>query len=238
MANTSAAGEAVATAYDGIVGVGADKEARKQSQIYHFRNLQNWIKSSLIQEYARAPCTHVMEIACGKFGDLYKWQRVGVTHIAAIDISRGQLLEAMSRLGQCNARDGRQIAAKFVWADVGHVNLYDFPVLSPSETFTAVSCQFALHYMFETEATALTLFRNIAGRLRPGGVFLATVPDAHALIRRLRDLPEEGLEFGNSLFTVKFAAEAKRRQWCMGDNPFGIRYSFFLKVTGGHAHMY
>ena len=82
----------------------------------------------------------------------------------------------------------------------------------------------------DSEDSALTFFRNIADRLLPGGVLLITVPDANVLIRRLRDLPEGQLEFGNSLYTVQFYEESKAAQWCLGSQPFGCRYKFTLKV--------
>lgn len=77
--------------------------------------------------------------------------------------------------------------------------LWETAALGPSERFQAISIQFALHYMFKTEETALNFFRSISDRLVAGGVLLITVPDANVLIRRIRNLPEGELEFGNDL---------------------------------------
>ena len=239
MKATTEAGKAVADAYT-LQQLGSDKNARKQSRIYHLRNLQNWVKSTLISEYTGKGTQRVLDVACGKFGDLFKWSRLGVTHIVGVDISRKQVEDAIGRLNEYNASviaEGRPgaapINAKFVWADVGHVDLWRHAVLARDERFHAVSIQFALHYLFASEATAMTFFRNIADRLLPGGVFIATIPDANMLVRRLRDLPGEGdLEFGNSLFRIKFYPESKAKQWALGADPFGCKYNFFLKVMG------
>ena len=66
--------------------------------------------------------------------------------------------------------------------------------LPPEVCFNLVSCQFALHYSFGTEQRATQMLKNVASRLLPGGVFVATIPDANVLVRRLRSA--EGLGFG------------------------------------------
>jgi mRNA (guanine-N7-)-methyltransferase len=58
------------------------QEDRHNSQIFHLRNLNNWIKSAVI-EYA---CRHlsmlvngvnVLDLGCGKGGDIGKWLKCG-----------------------------------------------------------------------------------------------------------------------------------------------------------------
>ena len=48
--------------------------------------------------------------------------------------------------------------------------------------FDVVSCQFAMHYAFDSEQRARTFLRNVATRLRPGGVFIGTIPSAGWLV--------------------------------------------------------
>lgn len=63
-------------------------------------------------------------------------------------------------------------------------------------------------------------------RLHPGGIFVATVPDAAVLVARLR--AASGTEFGNSLYRVVFAA-AHANKVFPSSRPFGIAYTFELK---------
>ena len=63
--------------------------------------------------------------------------------------------------------------------------------------FDFVSCQFALHYSFESEQRARGLLSNVATRLKQHGYFVCTVPNAHWIVKRLRTTP--GLSFGNAV---------------------------------------
>ena len=48
-----------------------------------------------------------------------------------------------------------------------------------------MSCQFALHYAWGTEASALQALRNAADVLRPGGAIVLTFPDAERIVELL-----------------------------------------------------
>lgn len=44
------------------------------------------------------------------------------------------------------------------------------------------SCQFAFHYAFESYKQAETMIKNACEKLRPGGYFIGTTPDANELV--------------------------------------------------------
>jgi len=223
----------VGTAYNAIVE--QDRSARDSSPILHFRAFQNFIKASLIRTYAPQPARRVLDLCCGQLGDMPKWRAAGVAFYCGVDIAKVRLETAVRRFQGSSAP-----ALKLVCADVGALDLGAAGVLAPGEVFECISCQFALHYMFETESRALALFSNISGRLAPGGVFLGTIPDAGVLIRRLRDKlggerqkPEihhdnSSVSFGNSIFKVVFPRKSADAQWSLGNNPYGVRYDFWL----------
>jgi len=47
------------------------------------------------------------------------------------------------------------------------------------DQFDLVNSQFCFHYFFESEARVRGVFRNVSERLKPGGYFLGTIPDAN-----------------------------------------------------------
>jgi hypothetical protein len=59
----------------------------------------------------------------------------------------------------------------------------EIPLISPDtdNTFTIASCQFALHYMFQTRHRAQHFFSEISRLLAPGGVFIATTMDSRVV---------------------------------------------------------
>lgn len=48
--------------------------------------------------------------------------------------------------------------------------------------FDICSCQFVFHYSFESEQKADMMLRNACERLKPGGYFIGTTPDAFELV--------------------------------------------------------
>ena len=73
----------MATHYNEIKEVGLQE--RDRSRIVHMRNFNNWVKSFLISTYVRQtrkkrdnPRISVLDIGCGKGGDLLKWQKVHI----------------------------------------------------------------------------------------------------------------------------------------------------------------
>jgi len=57
-------------------------EERVKSPIYHLRNFNNWIKSCLIAEFT-PPRAVVLDLCCGKGGDLPKWCSAAIRHWVA-----------------------------------------------------------------------------------------------------------------------------------------------------------
>lgn len=52
--------------------------------------------------------------------------------------------------------------------------------------FDLCSCQFSLHYSFESYDQAHMMMRNACERLRPNGYFIGTTTNSHEIMKRLR----------------------------------------------------
>ncbi|GJX32623.1 mRNA cap guanine-N7 methyltransferase 1 [Tanacetum coccineum] len=65
-------------------------EEREASPIIHLKKLNNWIKSVLIQLYAKRGDA-VLDLACGKGGDLIKWDKANIGYYVGIDEAEGSI---------------------------------------------------------------------------------------------------------------------------------------------------
>lgn len=71
-------------------------EEREASPIIHLKKLNNWIKSVLVQLYARRGDV-VLDLACGKGGDLIKWDKAKIGYYVGIDIAEGSIEDCRTR---------------------------------------------------------------------------------------------------------------------------------------------
>ncbi|GAA5991141.1 hypothetical protein JCM11641_004044 [Rhodosporidiobolus odoratus] len=237
-----------------------NRVARNDSPIIGLKNFNNWIKSVLIAKYGglgapwddgtdgsamseedkkRTPKVRVLDLGCGKGGDLHKWVRAGTDEYVGIDIANVSVNQARDRYEQLR---GKKFPAAFFALDCFESPLEE--VLDPTyfdpQPFTTISMQFCMHYALESESKARTMLKNVTRYLKPGGVFLGTIPDAGNLFNHLNDSiadQEEqnpdtppNLEFGNSVYRVKFDSRDPLVDETTGEvSVFGHRYTFFLQ---------
>lgn len=83
--------ETVASHYNAIENSGL--EARTKTRIFYMRNFNNWVKSMQIGEYLKrirskgVTTVKVLDLGCGKGGDLLKWMRGNVSHVTCADVA-------------------------------------------------------------------------------------------------------------------------------------------------------
>ncbi|KAG9454317.1 hypothetical protein H6P81_007221 [Aristolochia fimbriata] len=202
-------------------------EEREASPIIHLKKLNNWIKSVLIQLYTRRGDS-VLDLACGKGGDLIKWDKAKVGYYVGIDIAEGSIEDCRTRYnGDADQNLRRRkftFPARLICGDCFEVRLDK--VLEDDAPFDICSCQFALHYSWSTPARARRALANVSALLRPGGTFIGTMPDANVIIKKLREA--EGLTFGNSVYWISFDEEYSEKKF-KSSSPYGIKYKFHLE---------
>ncbi|GJD08715.1 mRNA cap guanine-N7 methyltransferase 1 [Galdieria sulphuraria] len=209
--------DVVAKHYDELAS--EDRATRKSSKILSLRNLNNWVKSVLIALHTR-PGYSVLDLACGKGGDLQKWQSQQITQYVGCDISKESLKTAQQRYQQLKKCT---FTAQFLCGDCFSCRLSRY--LEPDRNFHIVSCQFSMHYAFSCEEKVRRLLENVTERLVAGGFFIGTIPDSNVLVRKLR--ASSGLEFGNEFYRVVFDDSSSKTF----TKPFGIRYHFYLESS-------
>ncbi|KAL4399806.1 mRNA cap guanine-N7 methyltransferase [Malassezia pachydermatis] len=190
------------------------RDAREYSPIIPLKRFNNWIKSALIAMYAHSSGTRgkggrVLDLGCGKGGDLRKWDRQRPAHMVMIDLATISVEQAQDRYKEGNYR----------WP----ADFFTFDCFRPK--FDTVTMQFCLHYGWDTEESARTMLSNVSKWLRPGGTFIGTIPDEETLFARLDAQPEvTDLSFGNENYRIEFEERHES-----GEKPFGNKYRFWLE---------
>ena len=182
---------------------------RASGQTYHLKKLHNEFKRKVIEEHARS-ANMLIDIACGRGGDLNKWQAAGVKAVFGVDVSGTQIAEARRRAERCQG-----LHAQF------SVTPPDLTVLRelPSRCADAVQCMFALNYFWGSLEDAAGLLSTASRLLVPGGVFFGVCASGEAVAN-----------FQAPLNTNTYSLE---RHWTSGPpaRDFGAAYTLTIKDT-------
>lgn len=206
------------------------------SKIKGLRVFNNWIKSCLIQRYSpdedHAPGSRelgrtsgkellILDIGCGKGGDLNKWQQApqSVQLYVGLDPADISIEQARGRYrsmgnprggGRGGGRGGhhrgppaRMFDARFHVKDCYGESIEDLEIIqqvgfdpSPMNRrgFDVVSMMFSMHYAFESEKNARNMLRNVAGALKKGGRFIGCIPNSDVLGEHVRKFNAKAAE--------------------------------------------
>lgn len=158
-------------------------------------------------------------MACGKGGDLEKWRRAGVDGMIGIDIAEMSIEDAKSRYASINH--------KTLWVDLLTGNCFGEDIkniLHPDTPLVdSVSCQFALHYAFDTEERVRQTLSNVKSVLKPKGYFFGTILNSDYLSEKLRT---GSTDWGNSIFHITFRSNHNDGNF---EKLTNNRYEFFLR---------
>jgi len=94
-----------------------DRNSRNNSPIKPLRDFNNWIKKVLIHKYVPTKSV-VLDLCCGKGGDLFKYHFRNVKSVVGVDIARSSLLDCIERY---NGKDDMSFSLMLIHADVGKV---------------------------------------------------------------------------------------------------------------------
>ncbi|WFD05384.1 mRNA (guanine-N(7))-methyltransferase [Malassezia vespertilionis] len=205
------------------------REQREFSPILPLKRFNNWIKSALIHRFSTGASGEsnkqngrILDLGCGKGGDLNKWEHQHPSLLVMVDIAEVSVAQAQERY-----KNGKfSFQAMFFDFDCFRVPLESQLPSSILETlFDTVSLQFCLHYGWDTEKSVDTMLSNVAKALRVGGTFIGTTVDDEMLYSRLETSPmRQDSQFGNESYGVRFTSLKSRPE-----QPFGNQYYFWLE---------
>ncbi|CAK5279575.1 unnamed protein product [Mycena citricolor] len=211
---------------------------REKSPIIGLKSFNNWVKSVLISLFAHPALLaskvtsgrgsrgsgrgKVLDMGCGKGGDLTKWAKSRAAEVLCVDIASVSVDQARARW---QGMRGYIPEASFASLDCYSESLAR--AFSPAKLagpLDAVSMQFCMHYAFESVQKARCMLDNVSRWLRTGGVFIGTIPNAEQLLQNLAAIPPDApeLTFGNGVYKIRFAERNHK-------GYFGHKYWFYLQ---------
>lgn len=205
---------------------------KTDSRIKGLRSFNNWVKSCIIQKFSpdedHSPGAReqgistgnrllVLDIGCGKGGDLGKWQQApqAIDLYVGLDPAEVSIDQARERYRSMGNRGGpggrggrggyrrpppRLFDARFHVKDcyaesIGEIDIvrqvgFSASNVSSSRGFDVVSMMFCMHYAFETEAKARQMLKNVSGALKKGGRFIGCIPNSDVISSRVTTFNE------------------------------------------------
>lgn len=163
----------------------------------------------------------LLDLACGKGGDLPKWRDNNVTTCVGIDYIQNNIDDekdgACARYKFYKSQSQKQGTSfpksYFIVGDVGksmNANNYiqnrDYKELHnllwksneqistnfEKNKFDVVSVMFALHYFFSRKHVLDTFIDNVTNNLKPGGYFIGCCFDGTSIFNKLKKIPKGG----------------------------------------------
>lgn len=196
--------------YDGL-GVPTRYE-RAKGPAAGLKKAHNSFKEELIRDYVSGAC-FVVDVGCGRGGDIGKWQRAGVRNVLGFDISEAQIREAERRASESGA-----YSYSFETCSASMSELDDVP----DNCADAVTAMFSLNYFFDSEERAIGLFETVSRMLKPGGRFVGVYADGD----RVAELVKKG-----PLICSAYSLEIGMERDEFFQTSIGAPYSLALKDT-------
>jgi len=201
--------------------------ARELGASAPLKKYHNDIKRRLITRFAK-PGGRLLDLACGRGGDIRKWFDANIAFVKGIDLSPGEIQEAESRYaGTRKDWRYRMSRTQCVFVATDKVGKEDLG-LGNEEPYDAVTCMFAIHYFFATEQTLHCFLRNASAALADRGFFFGTCPDGKAVMAGVQKGGGQSLHLPMLRLTRMW--EGKEPQ------PFGSKYTCHIADTVVEGH--
>lgn len=219
------------------------------------RQYHNFIKSNLIYTYCNKMYQSnsqqsVLDIGCGRGGDIGKFYYTEVAYLVGVDIDaegfKSPVDGAISRYNAFRKKKPNFPKMYFIQADARALFDYEsqikclsgmddankkllqkfFPSIDDEShhksLFDRIDCQFAMHYFLKDSLSWSNFKQNLKNHLRGGGYFIATTFDAREVIKTIGDKDAHIVYYDDSDGNKKkFFEIVKRYDAGTGDKHIG-----------------
>jgi 2-polyprenyl-3-methyl-5-hydroxy-6-metoxy-1,4-benzoquinol methylase len=152
-------------------------------------NMDNVVKLLKTQFNFNTTDFKLLDIGSGKGNDLTPWLNLKIKKVIGIDISEESIQEAKRRYNKNKNKD--KIKVKYYKTNVG---IYDQNIMDKLDKeiktgkFHIITCNFMIHYLFESPENLQNLFKIISKYLITGGYFIGTAINKNFLLKTYNDL--------------------------------------------------
>ena len=80
--------------------------SRSEGAALPLKQYHNSIKRELINAFSGGPGASLLDLACGRGGDVWKWMDAGLSYVLGVDLSPGEVAEAARRFEEARAKRG------------------------------------------------------------------------------------------------------------------------------------
>ena len=201
-----------------------DKSISLMMQDFHNKIIKNRVLLTSVTDLLRKSSSDklsLLDLACGKGGDIPKWRDNNITTCVGIDYMSNNIDD--SRDGACSRYNFyKEQAYKrhkpmpdmyFLVGDAGKsinegesITKPEYVPLANSlwkphdvittnfktNKFNIVSVMFAMHYFFKSETILDTFIQNVADNIKNGGYFIGCCFDGRKIFEKLKHLPKSG----------------------------------------------
>jgi SAM-dependent methyltransferase len=145
--------------------------SRQQSYFFEMRRFHNNIKRDLIQRYAKN-AVNLLDLACGKGGDLQKWNDNNIKNVVGYDINTESI-----DIANLRKQEFKNLKTKVSF------NVLDLSnnIVTGNKNFDVITSMFAFHYFFKNNDTFETIMTTIEQNLKSNGFFIGTFFDGETL---------------------------------------------------------
>lgn len=172
----------------------------KSTNIDNLRKFHNFIKSQLIiQASKQTNSNYLLDIACGRGGDIQKWLKLNLSYVLAFDSHKESIYSSQKKNDLYDGAIARfQNVKKNYKSKTPFINFQCLDILDPNiliklnnldnnKLYDIVSCQFAAHYFCENDVILNDVLSIVSQKLKKGGLLIGTATDGDLIYNILNN---------------------------------------------------
>ncbi len=184
---------------------------KKENSIINIRKFHNWTKRELLNKSCQyvninynMQVRSLLDLAVGSGCDIKKWYDANIMYAIGFDISPDSINEAIRRYNNFisilkkNNVEYLPIYKFYVIDLADSKSIYKIKKIISNKKFDIISCQFAIHYFFESELILCNLINIASSFAKINGLFIGTSMNGN----KIRQLFNNNI-IQNNIFKIK-----------------------------------